>query len=1570
MEFKDTLSAITQKTEVIPENPFLKPTQGIALTPIKIKTDEIKDVKFDVHKDAIYDRLNDGTYIPKYDNYVGETGNENRLALQQTAMEQWGAGLYKFGAKTVNYALDATVGTVYGITNAIAEGSMDGLYDNDFSNKLDDWNKRLDNSFANYYSDEQKSMGVLESMTTANFWANDVGGGLAFVAGALLPEIAIGAATGGASVPSSFAKFGVRLGLKKAIKEGTQEIVEAGTRSAIRETAQATGMNLLRAERYSKIGQYAGEALKTGGFIVRTSNFEAGMEARHNLHDATDEYLRSFKDLNGRNPSFEEYSSFLDDAVSASNKVYAANMAILSVSNVAMFGSKFGIGVNLGNHTKNAFNRVIGLGVNKTAGGAITLAGANRAQKILGNSFLILNKPIIEGVYEEGFQGVAGKTMQNYLKAKYDPEVEHTYGAMRALSDAFSEQYGTKEGWKEMTIGMIIGFGASALQGRMPDGLGKNSRKSREARLLTQVEQANKGQEILRNMDRTNSMMTYRDRMESTDSVQEDVSISNTLLHKEYIASQEAFRTGTEIQEDFNAIVDTMQLTQEQISTLGGVENAESYKKFLKENFQQDAANYETARNIVSRIGLNQKLKNTPGNMNEIGEALIVNIMVGKTALTKARAIAEQIDSYIGTGGIFDHIEHYNGLTVEQKKNTDEIRKKKRRLADLRKLAVKTGGRLEGLTVEGAREFKQETLSNRYKKYSKELVLTQTAITDLEAEIAKNAEALGATFSTESLNIDGTITSTPTSVTVDTMLEEMDKLNSYMESLRKSGKSQQAEVIEELVENFKVYSDAHRQMNSDMTRMLDTDFFSTKKAAGLVSTILGQKYVMSEETRQLFRENDELIDASLRKAGIRGYESVEQYITENLTENEELSEREKYRRESLVRTLLGAQRLQERMNDIQAGYQEAIESEQIVDTNNPLNGDTIRLSRRLNPEGKDMNNLSLINEMITAITSEIGYLQQVGTNDAKIEELQAEVEALKKKLGKQTTPEVAPQDNRLSELEKQFETEKKVLEQEKIQEEKSLEKQGDNSATTEQSEKLKNEIKELERKKQELENTTTKPRTELKVGDTYNWNFGDDPRSGTHEVVRRYTDKYGIPSIDVLQPNGVVKPMKESLVIIYLNDKTNDIYNEITDNTELNEINNQLAQKQSELKSLESKANDQTESKLLDDFKKDYESGKLDKQEATGGRNIGIYSYGDKIVKIVKAKRALSEKTLSLMNERLSDMDNVFNPTDMITLSDGSVAIMMNKAGGKDAGTLSKSEIESIPQEHWDKFEQTVRELSERGVKVDLTKRSNLFYDKAKGFQFLDIDNIQETPTEKFIKGENGKEMYYPFERTRVFPKEFTSARDMFENIKLNETEQEYYDGKLQALEQQPTSTTQSEIEDKKADIERRRQEELDTPIQNFKKAKTKEDLIRAGQDWIGVNPYDSADSPMGVRSALLTQGGFEKGKELFIEFFKKADEIRTKQINTKYDAELKALEQLNSTAQNEYEKERARILAITDPNERLVEEIKLVMGSLALNVGEASANKIKEYTNRITSGSQTREQVIDGFIQIFCGWY
>ena len=353
--------------------------------PTKINTGAVQDVKYNVHTDAIYDRLNDGTYVAKFDNYAGGIDNEDRLAREQSGFEQIWHGVTKAGAKTFNYALDATVGTVYGIFNAIDRGAWEGLYDNDFSNKMDDWNKTLDYSLPNYYTKEQESMGVLRSMATVNFWANDVAGGLAFVGGALLPELAIAAATGGASLPSAFAKFGLKAGTKSFLKAGAKKTVKdgikAGLKTGFKEGIDQTGLNLLRGQRMAKVGEYTGEVFKTAGFLVRTSNFEAGMEARHNLHQSTSEFLADFEGLNGRPPSFEEYSSFLDDAVSASNWVYGANMAILSVSNLAMFGSKFGVGIKTGKKINNFANRAIGLGVKKTAGKEAALRGANRFQK-------------------------------------------------------------------------------------------------------------------------------------------------------------------------------------------------------------------------------------------------------------------------------------------------------------------------------------------------------------------------------------------------------------------------------------------------------------------------------------------------------------------------------------------------------------------------------------------------------------------------------------------------------------------------------------------------------------------------------------------------------------------------------------------------------------------------------------------------------------------------------------------------------------------------------------------------------------------------------------------------------------------------------------------------------------------------------------------------------------------------------------------------------------------------------------------------------------------------------------
>ena len=182
---------------------------------------------------------------------------------------------------------------------------------------------------------------------------------------------------------------------------------------------------------------------------------------------------------------------------------------------------------------------------------------------------------------------------------------------------------------------------------------------------------------------------------------------------------------------------------------------------------------------------------------------------------------------------------------------------------------------------------------------------------------------------------------------------------------------------------------------------------------------------------------------------------------------------------------------------------------------------------------------------------------------------------------------------------------------------------------------------------------------------------------------------------------------------------------------------------------------------------------KLEKEKANGSRNIGLYSFKNKFVKVVKSKRNVSKEDVNRLRERVSDMDNVYPALEIIDLPNGSQAIVMDKASGKIGNELTQKEIDNIPQEHWDKFEQTIRELSKRGVQTDLTKRSNVLYDKDKGFQFIDLEgaSIEGDSTNKFFK-KDGKEYYYNFEKYTFFPKEYKSAKEIFTNIKQAAVEQ------------------------------------------------------------------------------------------------------------------------------------------------------------------------------------------------------
>jgi hypothetical protein len=979
------------------------------LTPKSFQREGIAAVDYSVPIDAVYDRLSDGTYVPKYENYLDANTNEDRLARGQSATEQWFNGLGKNLTKVGVYALDATLGTAAGLWGAVTGDEDLG---ESWSNWADDTNKRLDNALPNYYSDEQKNMGFFRSLGTANFWANDVAGGLAFVGGALLPEAAIALATGGTSIPASIARAGLRTAGKSMFKAGSKFLLREGAEDLAKVAASKVddfakynraeiGTDAVRAFKRANFANKAGTVLNTGRFLAMTSNFEAGMEARHNYRESIDTYLSDFQLKNGRLPTIGELGTFSDEAKTAANWVYAGNMAILSLSNLAMFGKTFGVGIKAGKRLENAGNRLIGLGAKRQASGTLAMQEANRFQRITGKSYKILSKPAIEGIYEEGMQGVAGQTMQNYLKSKYDPDSEDAYGLWSSFSDAFAHQYGSKEGWKEMGIGMLIGFGAPVLQGQSAPGLMKDSWSSRRKELESQVAEINKTQaNIHTRVTDANAISNFSKVMKSKADEYKSTWVDNAVIDAQHIKIQEQLKSHSEIQKDFDAVVDNMEFTDSQMSEIGGSDNLTLYKQSLKDEFKKNMEDYRFAKKTVASLGLDTQLKGVgKGNLGAIGDALTMNIMIGKSSLEAARNIGNQIGTLIGSEGMFSHMEHYNSLSTDKKKKIDQLKSKKQALSSAKSRANKYAMELAKMPT-GTAEGKTKSKQDAYKRNSEKRVVAEQEVNRLTREIEELSKDLSEGLRVDTFDIDQTNSTDANTHDVERMVDELDKLDTFVESLEKSGRTSDAKMLSGLIEEFKSYSDAHREMNNTVRKMLDTNFFSTKKGKGFLGYILGEKYQMSDDFRQIIRDNDAVIDRSLNLVGVRGQESVERIIEETIQNNEELSDREKYRLESIIRLQLGYARLEQRIAIIKDETEISVAEEE--PSGDPLEGDTVRLRSKLNTEGKDLGNLEVIDELISKITSELEEFRLGRVDNSLVQSLENQLEELKLQKEKQT----------------------------------------------------------------------------------------------------------------------------------------------------------------------------------------------------------------------------------------------------------------------------------------------------------------------------------------------------------------------------------------------------------------------------------------------------------------------------------------------------------------------------------------------------------------------------------------
>lgn len=414
--------------------------------------------------------------------------NDVRAQNQSTA-EKWMRGLTKAGVTAFGAVVENSIGTLAGLGELATGGSF---YDNAVGRNVDKMNNFMQEYMPNYYTEAEQNMGLMESLGTANFWADKVANGVGYSLGSIATMML---GVGEVGLLAQTAKYGVRgLGALtvKAVKLGDK--LEDGFKLS----------NMYKAGKIVETGQKADKALELAAKFARLekasqrlavatnmSLAESSVEAREAQKTFIESQIEKWETENpGAEMPADVEEGINESAKAVGNLNFAINLPITSLTNIAMFGNMMK-GSALG---KGAINE---LSEKEAKDGVIrtfTEAGSESANKYIKafNKASKAFKPVAGNMLEEGIQEgaqfAASELSKNYYGDKFDDGI----GDMsKALSQSLSDTFGTKEGLENILIGAIVGGGTGAVQTLI--GAEKRLKETKDANTAKALEILNSG---------------------------------------------------------------------------------------------------------------------------------------------------------------------------------------------------------------------------------------------------------------------------------------------------------------------------------------------------------------------------------------------------------------------------------------------------------------------------------------------------------------------------------------------------------------------------------------------------------------------------------------------------------------------------------------------------------------------------------------------------------------------------------------------------------------------------------------------------------------------------------------------------------------------------------------------------------------------------------------------------------------------------------------------------------------------------------------------------------------------
>lgn len=333
------------------------------------------------------------------------------LGYNQSRADKWANGTVRAlgtaigsASEIISAPLDLTIGA---ITGDMANGPVGELFS--------DLNESLAEAAPIYYTKAQQEMGFLESLGTANFWADKALNGAGYLAGAYF---------GGKGLGMLFKTLGK--GAKAA---------SAAAKVGLGTEAVALG------EQGSKLAKFANPAkqLAMAGFMAHG---EAAVEAR-DVRDTMFGDLVAKRNAGDAALQGKSDDELMDIAEAAGNTTYAWNLPIIAGSDVALFGKA--LFPNL-RQTRKVLDVAGDLGV----------ATAKEGSKLLGIAKDFGKGFLTEGGQELSQLGISEGTKKFYL-GQYSNSAREYSNLVSSIVGETINNLGSKEGLESIFLGGILG---------------------------------------------------------------------------------------------------------------------------------------------------------------------------------------------------------------------------------------------------------------------------------------------------------------------------------------------------------------------------------------------------------------------------------------------------------------------------------------------------------------------------------------------------------------------------------------------------------------------------------------------------------------------------------------------------------------------------------------------------------------------------------------------------------------------------------------------------------------------------------------------------------------------------------------------------------------------------------------------------------------------------------------------------------------------------------------------------------------------------------------------------------